>query len=175
MNRLPLDRQIAVIAALTEGNSIRSAVRMTGVAKNTITKLLGELGPVCAGYMDRTLRDLAWEPHHQYCVVAGCLTAQPAKSDGHHPGNAAHRHQSDGNQRGDDQPSGHAHGGTGRFFAECTRCHPTGHDCDFFEHEKGRRTSSRIEGELNSHERFSTVRKQVSLPDSAGATGEKSG
>jgi IS1 family transposase len=58
MNRLPVERQVTVIAALTEGNSIRSTVRMTGVAKNTITRLLSELGPVCAQYLDRTLRGL---------------------------------------------------------------------------------------------------------------------
>lgn len=58
MNQLPLERRIAVVAALTEGNSIRSTVRLTGVAKNTITKLLAELGQACAQYMDRTLRNL---------------------------------------------------------------------------------------------------------------------
>ncbi|MBI2222892.1 MAG: IS1 family transposase [Acidobacteria bacterium] len=59
MNRLPVGRQVAVIAALTEGSSIRSTVRMTGVAKNTITKLLSDLGPACAQHLDRTLRGLA--------------------------------------------------------------------------------------------------------------------
>ena len=58
MNRLPLQKRVQVIAALTEGNSIRSTVRMTGVAKNTITKLVAELGPSCAQFMDRTLRNL---------------------------------------------------------------------------------------------------------------------
>ena len=38
MNQLPLERRVAVVAALCEGNSIRSTVRLTGVAKNTITK-----------------------------------------------------------------------------------------------------------------------------------------
>ena len=47
-----------VVAALVEGNSIRSTVRMTGVAKNTIVKLLLELAPACAEYQDRTLRNL---------------------------------------------------------------------------------------------------------------------
>jgi IS1 family transposase len=58
MNILPLEKRIQVIAALVEGNSIRSTVRMTGVAKNTIVKLIAELGPRCADYMDRTLRNL---------------------------------------------------------------------------------------------------------------------
>jgi hypothetical protein len=36
-----------VVAALVEGNSIRSTVRMTGIAKNTVVKLLAELGTAC--------------------------------------------------------------------------------------------------------------------------------
>jgi len=47
-----------VVACLVEGNSIRSTVRMTGVAKNTILKLLVDVGAACADYQDRTLRGL---------------------------------------------------------------------------------------------------------------------
>jgi hypothetical protein len=46
------------VAALIEGNSIRATVRMTGVAKNTVTKLLVDLGTVCSVYQDRAMRDL---------------------------------------------------------------------------------------------------------------------
>jgi IS1 family transposase len=41
-----------------EGNSIRATVRMTGVAKNTITKLLKELGSACAAFHDLRVRNL---------------------------------------------------------------------------------------------------------------------
>jgi IS1 family transposase len=41
-----------------EGNSIRATVRMTGVAKNTVTKLLVDLGAVCSEYQDRVMHDL---------------------------------------------------------------------------------------------------------------------
>jgi IS1 family transposase len=41
-----------------EGNSIRATVRMTGVAKNTIAKLLVDLGTACSNYMNRTLVNL---------------------------------------------------------------------------------------------------------------------
>ena len=58
MNTLPLERQIAVISALVEGNSIRSTVRMTGVAKNTVVKLLAAVGTACAEYQDKALRNL---------------------------------------------------------------------------------------------------------------------
>ncbi|MGZ4688169.1 MAG: IS1 family transposase [Acidimicrobiia bacterium] len=61
MNRLSIDRQAAVVSALVEGNSIRSVVRMTGVAKNTITKLLVELGEACEDYQVRTIRGLLTE------------------------------------------------------------------------------------------------------------------
>jgi len=58
MNRLSKEKRIVVIAALVEGNSILSTVRMTGVAKNTVTKLLVDAGLACADYQDRTLRNL---------------------------------------------------------------------------------------------------------------------
>ena len=58
MNRLDSATRCRVVAALVEGNSVRSTVRMTGVAKNTIQKLLIELGAACSAYQDRVLRDL---------------------------------------------------------------------------------------------------------------------
>ncbi len=58
MNKLPREKQIQVIAALVEGNSIRSTVRMTGVAKKTVSKLLVDVGCVCAEYMDKVMVNL---------------------------------------------------------------------------------------------------------------------
>jgi IS1 family transposase len=58
MNRLSTDKRSQVVAALVEGNSIRATVRMTGVSKNTIAKLLLELGAACADYLDKTLVNL---------------------------------------------------------------------------------------------------------------------
>lgn len=58
MNKLTQAKQVQVIAALVEGNSIRSTVRMTGVAKGTVLKLLVDLGKACAAYQDRALRNL---------------------------------------------------------------------------------------------------------------------
>lgn len=51
-------RRTQIVAALVEGNSIRSTVRMTGASKNTIARLLVKLGAACSAYMDKTLRDL---------------------------------------------------------------------------------------------------------------------
>ena len=59
MNKLTKAKQARVIASLVEGNSINSTVRMTGVSKVTILKLLTALGPVCADYQDRALRNLS--------------------------------------------------------------------------------------------------------------------
>ena len=58
MNRLSTPKRIAVVSALVEGCSIRATVRMTGVAKNTISKLLLDLGAACDNYQDETLRNL---------------------------------------------------------------------------------------------------------------------
>lgn len=48
MNRLSQSERAQVIAALVEGNSINSTVRMTGVSKVTILKLLKDVGMACA-------------------------------------------------------------------------------------------------------------------------------
>ncbi len=58
MNRLPSDKRRQVISCLVEGNSIRATVRMTGGAKNTVAKLLVDLGTVCSIHQDIVLRDL---------------------------------------------------------------------------------------------------------------------
>jgi hypothetical protein len=58
MNKLNTEKQKQVIASLVEGNSIRATVRMTGVAKNTIVKLLADVGNACSEYQDKTFRNL---------------------------------------------------------------------------------------------------------------------
>jgi len=58
MNRLSTEKRAQIIGCLTEGMSIRGTVRITGAAKNTITKLVVDLGEACESYQDRTLVDL---------------------------------------------------------------------------------------------------------------------
>src|SRR5712692_452952 len=58
MNRLDAIRRAQVIAALVEGNSLRSTSRMTGVAINTVVKLALDAGAACADYQDRVMRNL---------------------------------------------------------------------------------------------------------------------
>jgi IS1 family transposase len=58
MKRLNRNDQVRVVAALVEGNSIRSTSRMTGIARNTVTKLLVDLGKACMAYHDRYVRNV---------------------------------------------------------------------------------------------------------------------
>jgi IS1 family transposase len=58
MNILKTQKRIQVVAALVEGSSINSIVRMTGVAKHTILKLLEDMGCACAAYHHRHVQGL---------------------------------------------------------------------------------------------------------------------
>ena len=58
MNKLTNERRAQVIKQICEGSSIRTTVRITGVAKNTIVKLLAEIGVACMEYQDKTIRNL---------------------------------------------------------------------------------------------------------------------
>ena len=58
MNRLSTEKRAQVIGCLVEGMSIRATVRVTGAAKNTVTKLLVDLGEAASAYMNETLVDL---------------------------------------------------------------------------------------------------------------------
>ena len=51
-------RRAAIVAALVEGVGIRSTCRMTGASKGAVIKLITDLGPVCAAYMDEAFHDL---------------------------------------------------------------------------------------------------------------------
>src|SRR5438045_1650649 len=61
MNRISPSAREAVVAALSEGNSLHATSRMTGVARNTVSKLLLDLGLVCSVHQDRAMRDLSCE------------------------------------------------------------------------------------------------------------------
>ncbi|HXO21904.1 MAG TPA: IS1 family transposase [Thermoanaerobaculia bacterium] len=58
-NVLSTSDRVAVLSALVEGCSIRSTSRMTGVARNTVTKLLLDLAAVCAKVSDEKMRGLS--------------------------------------------------------------------------------------------------------------------
>lgn len=53
-----MEEKVRVVACLVEGNSLRSTVRMTGIHRTTIQKLLVELGAACSVYQDKVMRNL---------------------------------------------------------------------------------------------------------------------
>lgn len=58
MNKLSTEEKVRVVACLVEGNSLRSTVRMTGIHRTTIQKLLVQLGAACSEYQDKAMRNL---------------------------------------------------------------------------------------------------------------------
>ena len=58
MNKLSDDRRAAIINALCEGNSIRATARMTGANKETVMKLMVEVGEFASAYQDIAHRGL---------------------------------------------------------------------------------------------------------------------
>ena len=57
-NKLPREKQVAVVSALVEGCSIRSTERMTGVNRETVGTLLERVGNGCAELLNRTMVNL---------------------------------------------------------------------------------------------------------------------
>lgn len=58
-NGLNADEQIAIIAALTGGSSIRAIERMTGGHRDTVMRLGVKVGQGCTSLMDTKMRDLS--------------------------------------------------------------------------------------------------------------------
>jgi len=58
MNQLSTEERTRIVSALVEGNSMRSISRMTGASRNTIDKLLCDLGRACSEYQDKAFRNL---------------------------------------------------------------------------------------------------------------------
>jgi len=58
MNQLTPEKRAQVINCLVEGNSMRATSRLTGVAINTVVKLLADVGRACSVFQDRAFRGL---------------------------------------------------------------------------------------------------------------------
>jgi IS1 family transposase len=56
MNRLDTKTRAQIGRCLVDGNSIRATTRIVGVSKNTVVKLLCELGEACRAYHDANVR-----------------------------------------------------------------------------------------------------------------------
>ena len=58
MNKLSTERRGQIVGCLVEGMSMRAISRLTGVARNTIDKLLTDLGEACSEFLDGELTNL---------------------------------------------------------------------------------------------------------------------
>lgn len=58
MNRLSTKDRAQILHLLCEGQSIRATTRLTGVSKNTVTKLLIDAGKACTAYHDANVRNV---------------------------------------------------------------------------------------------------------------------
>jgi len=58
MNKLSIEKRTQIVAMLVKGGSINSACRVTGASKNTVLKLLTEVGEACALHQDRFMAGL---------------------------------------------------------------------------------------------------------------------
>lgn len=58
MNQLSIQDRVQILNCLAEGVGINATVRMTGKSKNTILKLLADVGEACALYQDRVMNNL---------------------------------------------------------------------------------------------------------------------
>jgi IS1 family transposase len=59
MNKLTTAKRITVVSALVEGMGIRATARLAGVTKGAVSKLLADIGTVCAEYHNMTVRNLS--------------------------------------------------------------------------------------------------------------------
>ena len=58
MNKLPSAKRAEILGMMVEGVSIRAIVRMTGVSKNTVAKLIEDAGQAFSDYQDKAFRNL---------------------------------------------------------------------------------------------------------------------
>ncbi|HEW79574.1 MAG TPA: DDE domain-containing protein [Phycisphaerales bacterium] len=58
MNKLSLKQRAQILHMLVEGNSLRATARMADVSRNTVDKLLRDVGAACLIYQDECLRNL---------------------------------------------------------------------------------------------------------------------
>jgi IS1 family transposase len=59
MNRLTTEKRAQILGMLVEGTSIRAVTRLTGVSKNTVAKLIRDVGDACQAYHDAHVRELS--------------------------------------------------------------------------------------------------------------------
>jgi IS1 family transposase len=83
LNRLTTQKRAQIIGCLVEGNSIRATVRMTGAAKNTVSRLLIDIGEAATLFQDQTLRDLPCKAVECDEIWSYCYAKQKNVPDEH--------------------------------------------------------------------------------------------
>lgn len=58
MNKLDVTKRSQILGMLVEGNSLRATARIIDVSRNTVDKLLQEVGAACLAYQDEHLNNL---------------------------------------------------------------------------------------------------------------------
>lgn len=88
MQKLSADKRATVLRCLIEGNSILSTSRITGVAKNSIVKILAAAGNACSAYMDKAMVNLPCKVLQldEIWSFVGCKEAAKKHAKGEHPG-----------------------------------------------------------------------------------------
>ncbi len=81
MNRLSMEERVLVVRCLVDGNSMRATARITRVARNTIDKLLVDLGAACSAYQDGALRNLTCKRIQVDEIWAFCYCKQQVTPD----------------------------------------------------------------------------------------------
>src|SRR5262249_35357666 len=76
MNRLSMEKRVRVVTALVEGCSINSTCRMTDIAKNTVLKLLSDIGAACERYQRERFKGLTCKRIQADEVWAYCYAKQ---------------------------------------------------------------------------------------------------
>ena len=82
-NVLKREKQIAVLRLLSEGNSIRSTMRLTGVDQDTIMRLIRRFGDACRSFLDEAMANLSLR--HVQCDEIWTFVWK--KREGHLQGN----------------------------------------------------------------------------------------
>jgi IS1 family transposase len=76
-NHLPLEKKALVLSLLSEGNSIRSIERMSGVHRDTIMRLMVAVAERCEAFMDETMVNLT--VNKLQCDEIWCFVAKKQK------------------------------------------------------------------------------------------------
>jgi hypothetical protein len=58
MNKLSVQARVQILNCLSEGLGVNATARVTGTSKNTVLKLLADVGEACALYQDRVMNNL---------------------------------------------------------------------------------------------------------------------